>query len=63
MMHIIAAGVVTLSLLSPLYFSAISADAVGKDSGEAKELFYRWLSMVSGCIFTVILSALFYGMT
>lgn len=61
MTHVIAAAILTLGILSPIFFSCISSDTAAKHRDEARALFYQWLSMVSGCIMTVILSALFYG--
>lgn len=61
MTHVFSATILTLGLLSPIFFSFIISGAVAKQSEEAKNLFFQWLSMVSGCLLTATLSILFYS--
>ena len=60
MAHLIAAAILTLGILSPIFWSFIVSWGSICDKEEMRNLFFNWLSMVSGCILTVVLSALFY---
>lgn len=60
MTHVIAAAIFTIGTLTPCMFSLVISGAVAKKSEEAKQTFFCWLSMVSGCLLTVVLSFLCY---
>ena len=60
MIHVIAAAILTIGTLSPCFFCVAIAHTIVKRSEEARQIFLQWLSMVSGCILTVIISFLLY---